>query len=69
MVQSHIYGKDRIEYMESMIVGDVQALGENQGTLSLFTTEEGKICGTPSTRCMYDFIKLARVLNYICFFM
>ena len=41
MLQTHVYGKDRMEYMESMIVADVQALGDNQGTLSLITTEQG----------------------------
>ena len=41
MLQTQVYGKDRIEYMESLIVGDIQELKENQGTLSLFTNKEG----------------------------
>ena len=41
MLQTQVYGKDRIEYMESLIVGDIQVLKENQGTLSLFTNNEG----------------------------
>ena len=41
MLQTQVYGKDRIEYMESLIVADIQELKENQGTLSLFTNKEG----------------------------
>ena len=42
MLQIQVYGKDRIEYMESLVVADIQELKENQGTLSLFTNKEGK---------------------------
>ncbi|XP_077998408.1 aminomethyltransferase, mitochondrial-like [Glandiceps talaboti] len=43
MLQSKIYGKDRVKFMESLIVGDVEGLPDNTGTLSLFTNEQGGI--------------------------
>ena len=43
MLQTKIHGKDRVQYMESLVVGDVAGLRDNQGTLSLFTTEQGGI--------------------------
>ena len=43
MLQTKIYGKDRVKFMESLIVGDVQGLADDQGTLSLLTTEQGGI--------------------------
>ncbi|KAJ8257534.1 hypothetical protein GJAV_G00186620 [Gymnothorax javanicus] len=43
MLQSKIHGKDRVKFMESLIVGDVAELKDNQGTLSLFTNEKGGI--------------------------
>uniref|UniRef100_UPI00398F2F9B aminomethyltransferase, mitochondrial n=1 Tax=Pristiophorus japonicus TaxID=55135 RepID=UPI00398F2F9B len=43
MLQSKVTGKDRVKFMESLVVGDVAELKENQGTLSLFTNEKGGI--------------------------
>lgn len=43
MLQTQVYGKDRIDFIESLIVGDIQALQDNQGTLTVFTTEKGGI--------------------------
>jgi len=43
MLQSHIYGKDRIAFIESLVVADVQGLKDNQGSLTLFTTDSGGI--------------------------
>ncbi|KAI1892919.1 hypothetical protein AGOR_G00138470 [Albula goreensis] len=43
MLQTKIHGKDRVKFMESLIVGDVAELKDNQGTLSLFTNEKGGI--------------------------
>lgn len=43
MLQTKFTGKDSIAFVESLIVGDIEALGENQGTLSLLTTEKGGI--------------------------
>ncbi len=43
MLQTQVYGKDRVEFMESIIVGDVQGLKDNHGTLSLFTTPSGRL--------------------------
>jgi len=43
MLQSHIHGKDNVKFLESIMVGDVQGLLDNQGTLSVFTNDEGGI--------------------------
>ena len=41
MLQSHVRGRDRVEFVESLTVADVEGLAPNTGTLSLFTTEQG----------------------------
>ncbi|XP_028824334.1 aminomethyltransferase, mitochondrial-like isoform X2 [Denticeps clupeoides] len=38
-----VHGKDRVKFMESLVVGDVAELKENQGALSLFTSSSGGI--------------------------
>lgn len=43
MLQTKIYGKDRIKFIESLIVADIEGLKNNTGTLSLFTNEKGGI--------------------------
>jgi len=43
MLQTKITGKDRTKFFESLIVGDVEGLKDNQGTLSSFTNEKGGI--------------------------
>jgi glycine cleavage system T protein (aminomethyltransferase) len=43
MLQSEIHGKDKIEFMESLVTGDVGALGKGQGSLTLFTNHKGGI--------------------------
>ncbi|KAM4652383.1 aminomethyltransferase, mitochondrial [Discoglossus pictus] len=43
MLQTRVVGKHRVQYMESLVVGDIAELKENQGTLSLFTNENGGI--------------------------
>ncbi|ELU11888.1 hypothetical protein CAPTEDRAFT_170641 [Capitella teleta] len=43
MLQTKIHGKDRVEFMEKLVVADVAALNEGQGTLSLLTNENGGI--------------------------
>ncbi|XP_066500322.1 aminomethyltransferase, mitochondrial [Hoplias malabaricus] len=43
MLQTKIYGKDRVKFIESLIVGDIAELKDNQGTLSLFTNTKGGI--------------------------
>jgi hypothetical protein len=35
MLQTKIHGKDRIRFMESMVVADIEGLNEGQGTLSV----------------------------------
>ena len=43
MLQTKIHGKDRIGFVESIIVGDVGGLKEDHGILSLFTNDAGGI--------------------------
>uniref|UniRef100_A0A2K6MH34 Aminomethyltransferase n=2 Tax=Rhinopithecus TaxID=542827 RepID=A0A2K6MH34_RHIBE len=43
MLQTKIFGSDRVKLMESLVVGDIAELRPNQGTLSLFTNEAGGI--------------------------
>ncbi|KAL4655391.1 aminomethyltransferase, mitochondrial isoform X1 [Arapaima gigas] len=43
MLQTKVHGKDRVKYIESLVVGDVAELKDNQGTLSLFSNEKGGI--------------------------
>ncbi|XP_072928619.1 aminomethyltransferase, mitochondrial [Hemitrygon akajei] len=43
MLQSKVTGKDQVKFMESLIVGDIAELKDNQGTLSLFTNDRGGI--------------------------
>ncbi|XP_003217649.1 aminomethyltransferase, mitochondrial [Anolis carolinensis] len=43
MLQTKVFGKDRVKFLESLVVGDIAELKPNQGTLSLFTNENGGI--------------------------
>lgn len=43
MLQTKISGRDRVEFMESLIIGDVAGLKDNHGTLSVFTNANGGI--------------------------
>ena len=43
MLQTKVHGKDRVSFIESLIVGDVAVLNEGHGTLSLFTNDKGGI--------------------------
>ena len=43
MLQTTISGRDRIEFIESLVVGDIAGLPDNHSTLTLFTNEHGGI--------------------------
>ncbi|KAK4537843.1 hypothetical protein CDCA_CDCA14G3868 [Cyanidium caldarium] len=43
MGQVRVYGKDRVRFLERLVVADVAALGAGHATLSLLTTEHGGI--------------------------
>ncbi|KAG8002824.1 Aminomethyltransferase [Nibea albiflora] len=43
MLQTKVHGKDRVKFMESLVVADIEELKDNQGTLTLFTTQKGGI--------------------------
>ncbi|CAJ0955744.1 unnamed protein product [Ranitomeya imitator] len=43
MLQTRIHGKDRIAFIESLVVGDIAELKPNQGSLSLLTNDDGGI--------------------------
>ncbi|XP_062441422.1 aminomethyltransferase, mitochondrial isoform X2 [Rhea pennata] len=40
---SRVYGRDRVKFMESLVVGDIAELKPDQGTLTLLTNEKGGI--------------------------
>ncbi|NXF64930.1 GCST protein, partial [Ciccaba nigrolineata] len=41
--QTRVYGRDRVRFMESLVVGDIAELKLGQGTLTLLTNERGGI--------------------------
>ncbi|NWI50024.1 GCST protein, partial [Calyptomena viridis] len=41
--QTRVYGRDRVRFMESLVVGDIAELKPGQGTLTLLTNEKGGI--------------------------
>ncbi|NXX01589.1 GCST protein, partial [Larus smithsonianus] len=43
MLQTRVYGRDRVRFMESLVVGDIGELKPGQGTLTLVTNERGGI--------------------------
>jgi len=43
MLQTTVSGRDRVEFIESLVVGDVAGLADDQGTLTLFTNDPGGI--------------------------
>lgn len=43
MMQTHVFGKDRFKFMERLVVGDVQGLKQDTGTLSVYTNDKGGI--------------------------
>lgn len=43
MLQSKIHGEDRVKFIESLVVSDIQGLKINTGTLTVYTTESGGI--------------------------
>ncbi|NWR21670.1 GCST protein, partial [Emberiza fucata] len=43
MLQTLVYGRDRIRFMESLVVGDIAELKPGQGTLTLLTNDKGGI--------------------------
>ncbi|XP_071491294.1 aminomethyltransferase, mitochondrial-like [Diadema antillarum] len=43
MLQSKIYGRERVKFMESLTVADIEGLPPNKGTLSLLINDQGGI--------------------------
>lgn len=43
MLQTRVFGKDKVEFMESLTVADVSGLAPNAGSLTVFTTPSGGI--------------------------
>ena len=43
MLQFKLHGKDCVKCLESLVVADIEGLSEDQGTLSVFTNEQGGI--------------------------
>ncbi|NXK56856.1 GCST protein, partial [Chauna torquata] len=42
-LQTRVYGRDRVKFLESLVVGDIAELKLGQGTLTLLTNERGGI--------------------------
>ncbi|XP_039189985.1 aminomethyltransferase, mitochondrial [Crotalus tigris] len=43
MLQTKVFGRDRLKLIENLVVGDIAELKPDQGTLSLFTNDKGGI--------------------------
>jgi len=43
MAQLRLTGKDRVKFLETLVVGDIEGLPENNARLSVFTNEKGGI--------------------------
>jgi aminomethyltransferase len=43
MVQLKLHGKDRVAFIEKLVVGDIAGLAPNHSRLSVFTNEKGGI--------------------------
>jgi aminomethyltransferase len=43
MLQTLVHGRDRVAFMESLVVGDIAGLPANHATLTLFTNHQGGI--------------------------
>ena len=42
MLQTRVWGRDRVAFMESLTTADVDKMAENTGSLTVFTNEKGK---------------------------
>jgi glycine cleavage system aminomethyltransferase T len=40
---ARLHGRDRVEFIESLVVGDIKGLAPDNARLSLFTNEQGGI--------------------------
>jgi len=61
---NRIYGKDRVEFIESVCVGDIKELKKGQATLSLLTTETGGIIDDTIITNLPDYLNV--VFNAGC---
>lgn len=43
MMQTRVYGKDRFKFIERLVVGDIKGLKPDNGTLTVFTNDNGGI--------------------------
>lgn len=43
MLQSKLHGEDRVKFVESLVVSDIEGLVDDSGTLTVYTTETGGI--------------------------
>ena len=42
MLQTRVWGRDRVAFMESLTTADVGKMAENTGSLTVFTNEKGE---------------------------
>ncbi|XP_077496833.1 aminomethyltransferase, mitochondrial isoform X1 [Amblyomma americanum] len=43
MLQSKVHGPDRVRFVESLVVSDIEGLADDSGTLTVYTNEKGGI--------------------------
>ena len=41
MLQTRVWGRDRVAFMESLTTADVEKMAKNTGSLTVFTNEKG----------------------------
>lgn len=64
MGQIHWYGKDRVKFLERMVVGDIASLKDGEAKLSLIMNEQGGIVDDTVITNAGDFIYM--VVNGAC---
>lgn len=58
MGQVRVYGKDRVEFMESLCVGDLKELQRGMGTLTVFLNDKGGIIDDSIVTNMGDYVAI-----------
>ena len=68
MGQIRWHGKDRIEFLERVVVGDIGGLSSGSGCLSLVTNEEGGILDDTVITNYEDYVYMVSSINCDCVF-
>ena len=65
MGQIRWFGKDRVSFLERIVVGDIQGLNVGSGCLSLVTNAEGGIIDDTVMTKYEDYVYMVRSILYI----